>query len=135
MKFTFTSQTDEIAVVNAPSGRGYVINRGAPFDVVDDRDINYFSNKKQFKKFGIFDSFVNAVAPKKEISAEDLFLKQLNEIKVSDASKNKLHEQFRSMKDLYNFYANKQNLAIVLNKKDAELVYKYLDKLKQKGEI
>ena len=123
-KFRFKTLAESVTTYKGVTGNNYTIYRGRPFEVTDPKDIEYFSNKRQFEKVGMF-------APKKEEpkDEDEAFEQKLAAIKgVSEKVAKKVAEIYTEAKLIEAIDSN-SNLGPEIPKNQQTLIAKfYLNK-------
>ena len=116
-KFICLTQVNNLGLYSGPSGVGYQSIKGTPFIVSNEDDINYFSNKKQFKKLGVIDIITKRVETKVKQTIEpelETFLDNITELsKVSKTKILKAYDTIDQVKD--DIETDKKRFNIPLN--------------------
>ncbi len=120
-KFMFLTQSSGTATRDGPSGTRYVINKGAPFEVKDKQDIEYFSKFPQ--RFGKVGLLTPKPEPSKDV--DELLRKRLSSIKgLSKKNVDKLVEVYHSEENLMATLEEGNKLDQSVPMKQQELVKK-----------
>ncbi len=116
MKFVFITQTDRMSNYTGPSGITYLIHKGEPFNVENEKDIEFFKKNKRFQKATKKD--------KKEISKapEELLEIKLKEIDVTEDTIKKSTDLYRSVEELEDVVLQNYELDPSIPKEDAEKI-------------
>jgi hypothetical protein len=90
VKFICLTQVNNLGSYGAPSGTNYVSLKGMPFEVNLKDDIDFFDNKKQFRRIGFVENVINKIIPVESKNENELesFLDTITEL--SKTSKKKI---------------------------------------------
>lgn len=101
MKFVFNTMAEDITTYTGPSGTMYTINKGFPFEVVNNDDIAFFKSNKRFSEYGLKQVLKEALNPEPKVSDEEILMSELNNIVgISDKTKDKIVEIYVTKKFL-----------------------------------
>ena len=121
-KFVCVTQEARIASFTGPSGNLYRSYRGQPLEVTNKLDLEFFKNKRQFEEYNFFKK------PKVPEVAETDLSKLLDDLKVSNKSKETLLALCETEDVLKGFITQGVDLSTEISKTDAEKVTAYINK-------
>ena len=129
-KFILNTQMSDTATFDGPSGTRYIINRGIPFIVTKENDIDFFSNNHRFTKTGFL-----VQAPEPIPIPEEAFKTEVSKIKgITKKTKELLVEKYVTKKNLDDDvfenqkYKKRKILDTSISNSQEKIVLKYLNR-------